>query len=169
MTPNIRNLTAAALALASVLAVRAVRADDWTAPLHLIHTIDCYSIADVKERGVSVVSNAVAHLDAPLCYAATNAVVALNRSAQYINPDGTATVAILPPDTVSGHIRDWVVYAYPTADTEVDFSALLHARFADDSVTNALPANVYTALYFTEIDPATRTFAIGRTALEKGW
>ena len=81
-----------------------------------------------------------------------------NQSVQYICTDANTTeLEILMPD--SGITKDWLVYILPMADLNI---VLPPANYwvANESVTNSVPADTPTALYFTQID--NNTFSIGR-------
>ena len=91
-------------------------------------------------------------------YQRYNGITNKNQSVQYICTDANTTeLEILMPD--SGITKDWLVYILPMTNLNI---VLPPANYwvANESVTNAVPSDTPTALYFTQID--NNTFSIGR-------
>ena len=96
--------------------------------------------------------------DMDTSYQRYNGITNKNQSVQYICTDANTTeLEILMPD--SGITKDWLVYILPMTNLNI---VLPPANYwvANESVTNAVPSDTPTALYFTQID--NNTFSIGR-------
>ena len=87
-----------------------------------------------------------------------NSTTGMNQSVQYVYTDAQTTqLEIKPPPR--GMTKDWLVYINPAADLNLILPPGDYWSTSED-VTNAIPANQPTALYFSEI--TNNFYSLGR-------
>ena len=100
----------------------------------------------------SLATNAADHAvaTADTTYLRYDALTNVNQSVQYVTnaPGGILSIAI-PSGTAA--TKDWIVYAFFDAETELSLPGSASWWAADAAVTNAIPSNTVTVLYFTQI------------------
>lgn len=106
----------------------------------------------------------VQHVDAmDTSYFRFETITNVNQSVQYVATDANTTeLRILMPST--GMTKDWLVYVYPATNLNIVLPGPADYWCSSYDVTNAIPAGVPTALYFSQITEG--VFSLGRKKLD---